>query len=92
MTGEPDPPSKYNLDIVAQVLLVAVVEQPSVRLTVDELVGRVVGDPDDEREVDTAKDAVLDLRRWGLIRFRNDDELVEPTQAAIRAHELLTAR
>jgi hypothetical protein len=84
-------PPEYDLAIVGQVILVEVVERHPARLTVDELALRIVSDPDDEREVETATEAVRDLRRACLVRYRNDDKLVEPTQAALRAHELLTA-
>jgi hypothetical protein len=33
--------------------------------------------------------AIRDLRRAGLLRYRNDDEVVEPTHAAFSATALL---
>jgi hypothetical protein len=84
-------PPKYNSTRVGEVILIEIIEQHPARLTVDELALRIVSDPDDGEEVETATDAVRDLRRACLVRYRNDDRLVEPTQAALRAHELLTA-
>ncbi len=73
-------------------ILVEVVEQHPLRLTIGELAGRIVADPDDVTEVETARAAIRDLRRATLVRYRNEDELVEPTQAAIRVYQLLSAR
>ena len=55
------------------------------RLTVEELSLRIVSDPEDHWEVETAANAIRDLRRSGLVRYRNDDQVVEPTHAAISA-------
>jgi hypothetical protein len=71
-----------------QVILLEVLEQDPARLTVDELALRIVADPSDRTEVETATTAVRDLRRACLVRYRNDDLLVEPTQAALRMHAL----
>lgn len=84
-------PPKYDPEAVAQAIFIEAVEHRPLRLTVDELVMRVVSDPGDGEEVETATDALRDLRRSGLVRYRNDDRLVEVTQAGLRAHELLTA-
>jgi hypothetical protein len=81
---------KYNPELVGQVVLIEVIEQHPARLTVDELALRIVTDPADSLEVEAATDAVRDLRRSGLVRYRNDDLLVEPTQAALRAVALLS--
>jgi hypothetical protein len=81
---------KYDPEIVSQVIFAEVIEQHPLRLTVGELAQRIVCNPDDDREVETATDAVRDLRRACLVRYRNDDEVVELTQAGLRAHELLT--
>lgn len=50
---------------------------------------RIVSDPDDGREVETVAQAIRNLRQFSLFRDR-DDEIVEPTQAALRAVALLT--
>jgi hypothetical protein len=90
MTALAATPPKYNPEIVGEVILTEVIEHHPTRLTVDELALRIVADPNDDEEVDTATDAVRDLRRSGLVRYRSDDLLVEPTQAALRAFELLS--
>lgn len=59
-------------------------------LTVPELIDRIVSDSDDHREVETVRIAVRELRQTGLIRHCDDDELVEPTQAALHAHTLFS--
>lgn len=84
-------PPKYDPVLVGQALLYEVIEQDPDRLAVGELVLRIIADPDDGREVGTATAAILDLRRSGLVDYRDDDQLVKPTQAALRAHTLLTA-
>jgi hypothetical protein len=62
-----------------------VIELHPERLTVAELFLRIAGDPEDWMETETIANAIRDLRRSGLIRYRNDDQLVEPTHAALRA-------
>lgn len=81
----------YDLEIVTQATLTEVIEQHPLRLTVDELALRIVNNPGDYREVEIAIEAIDDLRRAGVVRYHSDDRLVEPTQAAMRTHELLTA-
>jgi aryl-alcohol dehydrogenase-like predicted oxidoreductase len=88
MTSDAATPPKYNPKLVEHAILVEVIEQHPSRLTIRELTLRIVSDPDDSTEVETATDAIRDLRRSGLVRYRNDDQLVEPTQAALRAHAL----
>jgi hypothetical protein len=61
------------------------------RLTIDELVTQVVQDPDDRAERNSARNAIRDLRKAGLLRYQNAAEVVEPTHAAIRAYFLLSA-
>jgi DNA-binding transcriptional ArsR family regulator len=82
-------PPKYNPKLVGEAILLEIVEQHPIRLTVGELALRIVADPDDGMEVETATHAIRDLRRSGLVRYRNDDQVVEPTQAALCAHDLL---
>lgn len=85
-------PPKYNPEIVAQVVLLRVIKHHPTRLTIDELALGIVSDPGDDREVETVTDATRELRRACLVRYRNDDELVEPTQAGLRAHSLLLGK
>jgi hypothetical protein len=80
----------YNLASVEHVILTEIIEQHPARLTVDELSLRIVADPADSREVEVATDAIRNLRRSGLIRYRNDDLVVEPTHTALRAAAVLT--
>lgn len=82
---------KYNPEIVGHAILMQVVEQHPVRLSVSELALRIISNPDDNREVEIAIHAISDLRRSGLVRYRNDDQVVEPTLAALRAVELFEA-
>ncbi len=72
-------------------VLEEVVELHPERLTIPELILRVAIDPDDAARAEMIRQAARELRRSGLIRYRDDDELVEPTHAAIRAFLLLTA-
>ena len=58
-------------------------------LTIPELIMRVALDPDDEATKDRIRVATRDLRRDGLVRYRDDDGVVIPTRAAIRMNELL---
>ncbi|HET9163906.1 MAG TPA: hypothetical protein VFN89_10775 [Solirubrobacterales bacterium] len=57
--------------------------------TANEVALTIIGDPDDAREVETAARAIRGLRESGLFKVR-DDEIVEPTPAALRAVALLT--
>ena len=61
------------------------------RLSIPELILRIAGDPDDAVKAEKIRQALRELRRSGLVRYRDDDEIVEPTHAAIRAFLLLTA-
>jgi hypothetical protein len=81
---------KYNRTVVAQAILEAAVElHPKLR-TVRELSLRIIADPEDRREVEAAMQAIDDLRRSGLFADRGDDEVAEPTAAALHAVALLT--
>jgi len=73
------------------VILEEAIELHPQRLTVGELSLRIVSDPEDSMEVEAATHAIRDLRGSGLLRYRNDDGVVEPTHAAIRAAALLAA-
>lgn len=86
MTGEVPP--QYDLAIVEAVILEVAAELHPQRLTAEELSLRIVSDPKDAREIETATQAICNLREFGLFSGRND-EIVEPTQAALRACALL---
>jgi hypothetical protein len=75
---------------VERAILEEVIELLPVRLTVAELCLWIAADPEDDREAETIRDAIRDLKRSGLLRYRGDDLLVEPTQAAVQAFALLT--
>jgi len=80
---------KYNVAIVEAVILEIAVELHPQKLTAQELSLKIVANPEDAREVGTATQAIRNLREFGLIADR-DDEIVEPTPAALRACALLT--
>lgn len=88
MTDSETPP-KYDVAIVEAVVLEMAAELHPQRLTANDLLLRIVSDPDDSREVGTATHAIRSLRELGLLSDR-DDEVVEPTPAALRACALLT--
>jgi hypothetical protein len=80
--------AKYDTVAVAQALLFEVIAQDrGSHLTTDELVRRIVANPDDSREVGTAKKALRDLRESALV-WCGDDDLVKPTKAALHADSL----
>lgn len=89
MTAGAATPPKYDPELVERAVLEEVMEQHPARLTVGELALRIVADPEDSLEVETATHAAWDLRRSGLVRYRNDDQVVELTHAALRAFALL---
>jgi hypothetical protein len=72
-------------------VLTEIVELHPELLTIDELILRVARHPRDETTKEEIRNAIRDLRRSGLVRYRDDDEVVEPTHAALRAFDLLTA-
>lgn len=88
-TDDPISP-KYNRQVVAQALLEAAVELHPQLLNARELSLRIIADPMDRREVETALQAIDDLRQSGLFAGRDDDEAVEPTAAALHAVALLS--
>jgi hypothetical protein len=80
---------KYDVAIVEAVILEVAAELHPQHLTAKDLSLRIVSDPDDGRELEVAAEAIRNLRELGLFHAR-DDEIVEPTQAALRACALLT--
>jgi hypothetical protein len=79
----------YRPNLVEEALFVEAVDLHPLRLTIPELSLKIAANPHDGREMETIAEAIRELRRCGLFRYRNDDEVVEPTQAALRAFELL---
>ncbi len=80
---------KYDVAIVEAAILEVAAELHPQNLTARELSLKIVSDADDAREVETAGQAIRNLREFGLFADR-DDEIVEPTPAALRACALLT--
>ena len=75
---------------VERAILEEVIELLPVRMAVGELCLWIAANPEDDREVEAIREAIRDLKRSGLLRYRNDDLVVEPTQAAAQAFALLT--
>lgn len=75
---------------VEQALIEVVMDAHPARLTIPELTQRVAVDPHDQDEAETIAEAARELRRDGLLRYRNDDRVIEPTRAAVRAYAILT--
>jgi len=84
MTGSYPPKAKYNVAMMETVILEVTASLDPVRLSSADLTLKIVSDPDDDREVGTAAQAIRSLREIGLFADR-DDEIVEPTPAALRA-------
>jgi len=78
-------------EVLERTILEEVVELHPERLTIPELILRIATDPNDEAKGEKIKHAARELRRSGLFRYRNGDELVEPTHAALTAFLLFTA-
>jgi DNA-binding transcriptional ArsR family regulator len=82
--------SKYDSIAVGRALLFEVIARDAKRPKITELVGTVVGDQGDDKEVETARRALRELREAALIAC-GDDERVEPTRAALHADRLFGA-
>jgi len=80
---------QYDVSIVEAVILEVAAELHPQKLTARELSLKVIGDTDDVREMETATQAIRNLREFGFFAGR-DDEIVEPTPAALRACALFT--
>ena len=80
---------KYNVAIVAQVILEEAAEVDPQHLKVDELALRIAGNPEDRKEMETAMQAIRDLRESGLFSYQDDEAVVKPTPAALLAVALL---
>lgn len=86
---KPDTSPNYNIAIVEAVILEVAAELHPQNLAAKELALKIISDPDDTREVETAAQAIRGLREFGLFANR-EDEIVQPTPAALRACALLT--
>jgi hypothetical protein len=89
MTGSYPPKAQYNVAMMETVILEVAAALNPVRLSEADLTLKIVSDPGDDREVATATRAIRNLREFGLFAER-DDEIVEPTPAALKACALLT--
>lgn len=85
----PGPSPKYNVLLVAGLLLEDAVELHPQHLTTHELSLRIVVDPNDSKEIDTAAQAIRYLRESGLVECQNDNKVVKPTLTARRVVALL---
>lgn len=80
--------TRYSRSIVEGRMLLAAGERNPSHLTEDELIGEIVADRGDKREVDTARRAIMGLREFDLATPR-EDGIVELTPAGLRAVALL---
>ncbi|HEY5815044.1 MAG TPA: hypothetical protein VIS95_01730 [Solirubrobacterales bacterium] len=88
MVNDETPP-KYDIATVECLILEVAAELHPRHLSTGGLLLEIVGDPDDMNEIETGTQAIRNLREFGLFTNR-DDEIVEPTPAALRACALLT--
>lgn len=80
----------YRPEPLERAILEEVIDLLPVRLTVNELCLWIAANPEDDSEVEATRRAIHDLKRSGLLRYQNDNQVVEPTQAAVQAFALLT--
>lgn len=84
-----DTSPNYDVAKVEAVVLEVAAELHPEHLSTGGLLLKIVSNSDDAREVKTGAQAIRNLREVGLFADR-DDEIVEPTPAALRACVLLT--
>ncbi len=78
-------PSKYDPRAVGKKILAEAIDQLPALWTAEFLIERIITDPKDRREIETAERALDNLRRSGKVRL-DADELVEPTRAGLNAN------
>jgi len=83
--AEPDP------ELAEREVLEGVIELLPVRLTVSELCQKITSGSQEKWRVERARNAIRELKGWGLLRYRDDDQLVEPTPAAVHFSELFNS-
>jgi hypothetical protein len=81
---KPDTSPQYDVAIVEAVILEVAAELHPQSLTAKELALKIISDPDDAKEVETAARAIRGLCESGLLSD-GDGETVQPTPAALRA-------
>jgi len=79
---------QYDVEKVEAVILEVVAELHPEHLSTGGLLLKIVSNADDAREVEIGVQAIGNLREFGLFVNR-EDEIVEPTPAALRACALL---
>lgn len=79
----------YDVAIVEAVVLEVATELHPEHLSTEGLLRKIVSDPNNAKEIETGIQAIRNLREFGLFTQR-DDEVVEPSPAALRAVALLT--
>lgn len=84
-----DTSPNYDMAKVEAVILEVVAELHPEHLPTGGVLLKVVSNSDDAREVKIGAQAIRNLREFGLFVNR-EDEIVEPTPAALRACALLT--
>lgn len=73
-------------------ILTEVMKRHPELLTISEMILRVAStDPEDEQTKEEIRHAIRELRQAGLVRYRDDDEVLAPTHAGLEAFDLLTA-
>jgi hypothetical protein len=82
-------PPKYDVAVVEAVILEVAAELHPEHLSISALLRKIVGNPEDAREIEIGTQAIHGLKAADLLAERHD-ELVEPTPAALRACALLT--
>lgn len=79
-------PAKYSPAKVKKKILAEVIDQlPTVWAACFLITERIVSDPKDRREVETAEKALGQLQDSGLVTL-DQDELVRPTNAGFNAN------
>lgn len=81
-----DTPAKYRQDKVEAVLFDIALEKR--RIGTDALIASVVGDPDDEREMRIARQAISSLQEHGVLTPEREDGTLEPTPQGVKAASL----
>ena len=86
MTRDDDTSPNYQQGNVQALILDIVVQRR--RIAADALLAEAMWDIEDERELETARQAIVSLREYGLLEPAREDETLEPTTAAIKAAAL----